>query len=121
MRRPQLTFFCELNNDALQALLAQPSIINDLLHLQASVSLALLDLSAERAAVVRRLNEVGIPVVAWLLLPKDQGYFLTMDNLPQMAARYTDFQAWTAQYNLCWAGLDLELDIREFQQFAQNP
>jgi hypothetical protein len=85
------------------------------------VSLALLDLSAERAAVVRRLNEVGIPVVAWLLLPKDQGYFLTMDNLPQMAARYTDFQAWTAQYNLCWAGLDLELDIREFQQFAQNP
>jgi len=116
--QPQLTFFCELEADALQALFANPSIIDDLTALKASVSLGILDLSPERAAVVRRLNEAGIPVIAWQLLPQEQGYWFNLGNAPQAAARYADFGAWTAKHGLQWAGVgvDIEPDIHEIQQ-----
>ena len=39
-----------------------------------AVSMGLLDLSPRRAAVVRRLNQSGIPLIAWQLLPRDEGY-----------------------------------------------
>jgi hypothetical protein len=63
--KPRLTFFCELEADALEALFADSSVIGNLATLEASVSLGILDLSPGRAAVVRRLNEAGIPVIAW--------------------------------------------------------
>ena len=122
MKQPQLTFFCELESDALEALFAEPSVINDLAALEARVSLGLLDLSPARAAVVRRLNEAGIPVVAWLLLPKEEGYWFNLSNAPQAAARYAGFKAWTAEHGLEWAGLgiDVEPDIREMQQLLDD-
>jgi hypothetical protein len=122
MIRPRITFFCDLELEALQRLFADTAVIDDLLRLQAGVRLALLDLSPERADVVRRLNDAGIPVIAGLLLPRERGLFLTMENAPQVVARYTDFQAWTARNGLRWAGvgLDIELDVREFQRFASN-
>ncbi len=122
MAQSRITFFCDLEPEALQRLFADTAVIEDLLQLQAGMRLALLDLSPERAAVVRRLNDAGIPVIAGLLLPKDQGLFLTMENASRLVARYSDFQAWTAEFGLRWAGvgLDIELDIREFQLFASN-
>ena len=122
MAQPRITFFCDLEPEALQRLFVDTAVIEDLLQLQASVRLALLDLSPERSAVVRRLNDAGIPVIAGLLLPKDHGLFLTMENASQVVARYSDFQAWTAEFGLHWAsvGLDIELDIREYQLFASN-
>ncbi len=117
MARPQLTFFCELETDALQALVADPAVIEDLAALGAGVSLGILDLSAGRADAVRRLNQAGVPVVAWLLLPKEQGYWFNLNNAPQAIARYGDFKAWTAQNRLRWAGVgvDIEFDMREVQ------
>jgi hypothetical protein len=122
MTQPRLTFFCELEAGALQALFADPSVIDDLVALQASVSLGILDLSPERATVVRRLNEAGIPVIAWQLLPEEQGYWFNLANAPQAAARYADFQAWTAEHDLWWAGvgIDIEPDIREVQQLMAD-
>ena len=78
--KPRLTFFCELEADALETLFADSSVIDNLVTLEASVSLGILDLSPGRAAVVRRLNEAGIPVIAWQLLPKEQGYWFNLGN-----------------------------------------
>jgi hypothetical protein len=64
--------------------------VADLQNLKAGVSLALMDLSAERAAVVHRLNAAGIPVTAWLALPADQGYYFNAGNAPQAAARFAE-------------------------------
>ena len=64
MSRPQLTFACEPDTDALHALFADPVEIDDLLALDATVSLGILDLRPGRSAVVRRLNDAGVPVVA---------------------------------------------------------
>ena len=118
MTKPKLTFFCELDADALQALFAGSSVIEDLRALDAGVSMGLRDLSPERAAVVQRLNEVGIPLVAWLLLPEDEGYWFNLDNTPEAVAFYADFRAWTAEHDLRWAGvgLDIEPDLREVRR-----
>ena len=121
MGKPRITFYCELDSQELSDLFEQPELMDDLKAMQASVSLGLLDLSPLRAAVVRKLNEAGIPVVAWLLLPVQEGYWCNLGNAPQALARYEDFKTWTHKHGLTWdgVGLDIEPDIREMQQFAQ--
>jgi hypothetical protein len=121
MAPPRLTFFCELDSEPLQALFGK-RLISDLIKLKANISLGIVDLSPERAEVVHRLNQAGVPVIAWLLLPRDQGYWFNLDNAPQAVDRYADFRAWTAEYALLWdgIGLDIEPDIRELSQFAKG-
>ena len=122
MKIPELTFACELDSTGLQALFSDQNVIDELLALQAGVSLGLLDLSPERAAVVQRLNAAGIPVTAWLLLPKNEGYWFNIDNAPQAAARYAAFKAWTEEHDLHWAGIgvDIEPDFNEIQQLMRG-
>ncbi len=117
---PVLTFACELEAQPLQELFANPEVIEFLQATRSTVSLGILDLSKERAAVVRRLNEAGVPVTAWLLLPKDQGYWFNLDNYPQAAARYGQFKSWSQGNGLRWAriGLDIEPDIRAMQMLS---
>jgi len=115
LHKPHLTFFCELERGALRDLLAEPNVVATLRALGAGVSLGLIDLSAERAKAVRALNAAGIPVTAWLLLPREEGYWFNLDNAPQAMARYAAFREWTAAFGLRWAsvGLDVETDIRD--------
>lgn len=82
MALPRITFFCELDPHPLQDLFDQ-RLVNDLLDLHASLSLGIIDLSPQRAQVVQRLNQAGVPVIAWLLLPKDEGYWFNLDNAPR--------------------------------------
>ena len=118
----RLTFFCELEPGPLTALFADPSVLEHLQALGASVSLGVLDLGPERADVVRRLNAAGVPVIAWQLLPKPQGYWFHQGNAPEASARYADFRAWTAAHGLVWdgVGLDIEPDIRDVTQALQG-
>lgn len=123
MTRPQLTFFCELDAMTLEALFSDPKVVTDLIDLQAAVSLGIIDLSPQRAEVVRRLNEAAVPVIAWQLLPQDEGYWFNTSNAPQARQRYAAFKAWTAAQNLQWAGIgiDIEPDIREIQKLLEQP
>lgn len=118
MTPPRLTFFCELEAGALRALFADPAVLEHLVALKASVSLGLVDLRPERAAVVHRLHAAGVPVIAWLLLPAEQGYWFNLDNAPQAAARYEAFREWTATHGLRWdgVGLDIEPDLHELRR-----
>jgi hypothetical protein len=100
MAAPRLTFFCELDTGPLQALFDETSTLADLQALNARLSLGVLEFSPERAALVRRLNQAGIPVAAWLLLPKEQGYWLNLDNVNHAVALYEQFQGWTAEHGL---------------------
>lgn len=114
---PQLFFACcNHSPEEARRLFADPNVISSLQALHAGVAVATDDLSASRAQIVRRLNEAGIPVIAGLELPGDQGYYINSDNEPQAAARFTGFQQWTVFYGLRWSGvaLDIEPDIRLF-------
>jgi hypothetical protein len=120
--KPHLTFFCEMDSPELAALFSDPEIIRQLTALKASISLGLLDLSTERAAVARQLNQAGIPLHAWLLLPMEQGYWFNLDNAPQALQRYQTFRQWTLENRLQWeaVGLDIEPDIRLMQSFKHG-
>ena len=122
MTMPQLTFFCELDSEQLTALFEQRKVLNHLEDMGAAVSLGILDLSAERAAVVRQLNKAEIPVIAWLLLPIEDGYWFNVNNAPEAIARYAAFKAWSAEHDLVWdgIGLDIEPDRREIEEMFHN-
>jgi hypothetical protein len=117
-----LTFFCELGAGELKSLFADGSLIERLGVLGARVGLGILDLESDRASVVQALNEAGIPVVAWLLLPMEQGYWFNVNNAPQATACYHAFKDWTEEHRLQWAGigLDIEPDIREVESFVTD-
>lgn len=122
MPKPELTFFTELDSVSLTELFKDKSVFNDLQALDAAVSLGILDLSEARAKVVKRLNKAGIPVIAWLLLPEEEGYWFNIDNYEHAAARYESFKAWTEQYDLQWAGigLDIEMDIQYLRTLMEQ-
>jgi hypothetical protein len=114
--RPQLFFACELDDAPLEKLFADPALIAQLRDLDAGVALALKDFSPRRTRAVQQLNHAGIPVIAWLVLPSQQGYYLNAGNAPQAVARYRAFRQWTDENHLQWAavGLDIEPNLSEF-------
>jgi hypothetical protein len=120
---PQLTFACELDPARLAGLFADSAVIDDLLALGARVALMCSDFSDERAAVVRRLNAAGVPVVGIPLLPLAEGYYFTVDNAGRAAGSYREFKAWTGRHGLAWdgVGLDIEPDARIFLQIMDGP
>ena len=123
MPQPRLTFACELDASRLGALVADAAVIEDLQALKARVAMMLSDLSSGRADAVRRLNEADVPVVAIPLLPYAEGYYFTADNAERAAARYQEWKEWTAEHQLCWAGvgLDIEPDVRVYEAIADHP
>jgi len=72
---------------------------------------------------VRKLNRAGVPVVGVPLVPADQGYYFTPDNVEQPRASYDRFTAWTAEHGLVWdaVGLDIEPDAAFYWQIIRNP
>lgn len=117
MPRPKLTFFCELPPEPLAKLFDGRFVIDDLKGLDAALSLGVLDFSDQRAQLVKRLNKAGVPVIAWLLLPEEEGYWFNIDNYTKATARYKNFKDWTAENGLHWAGvgLDIETDINDLR------
>jgi len=107
-----------LGSEPLQALITKQTLA-DLSTLQAGLSLAILDFDPARVKTVRRLNKAGIPVIAWLLLPKEEGYYFHFRNAPLAFSFYERFRAWTEENGLTWTGvgLDIEPDIQEFSEF----
>lgn len=120
--RPQLFFACELDTPSLQSLIAGPAVIANLKDVDAGVALALNDLSPARAQVVRQLNRAGVPMVAWIVLPMNQGYYLNAYNASNADRQFTAFEKWTAEYELKWVavGLDIEPNFSEFSDAKEH-
>jgi hypothetical protein len=99
----------------MQSSFADQKLIASLKELHAQIAIAILDFSPERADVVRRLNHAGIPVIAWMHLPKKDGFYLNADNAPATAAWVAAFETWTSENHLQWAavGLDIEPNVAE--------
>lgn len=120
---PTLSFFCELRGPELVRLFADEALIPLLLRLGATVTIGLVDLSRERAEVVRRLNRMGVPVAAWLLLEEESGYWFNAHNAHEAWERYGDFIAWTRAHGLRFerVGIDIEPNIDEVRMVRQRP
>ena len=118
---PNLTFFCELSTGGLNSIIDDRLIAN-MKQMNAKISLGITDFSSKRAEIVQRLNREGIPLDAWLLLPREQGFWLNLRNSPQVFQRYFEFQDWTKKFDLKWVGvgLDIEPDVEEFVDLLQR-
>ena len=86
-KHPQLIFACDRQTNELDSLFT-PQLISDLKELKAGVALSLEDLSPGRAKMVQELNAAGIPMMAWIVLPKEQGYYVNASNASQTATRF---------------------------------
>jgi hypothetical protein len=120
---PTLSFFCELRGPELVRLFEDHTLVPLLKRLKATVTIGLVDLSPERAEVVRRLNKEGIPAAAWMLLPEESGYWCNAHNPGEAWERYGDFQAWSRAHGLRWerVGIDIEPNIDEVRAVRQRP
>lgn len=121
---PHLAFACcEHGVGEMEALFADPGVIAALRDLHAGIAIPILDFTPQRAAVVQHLNHAAVPVIAWIMLSREQGYYLNADNAPQAAERMAAFDKWTADNRLQWAavGLDVEPDFGEFSQLKGHP
>lgn len=102
---------------------ADSSVTLHLKKLKASIRMGMMDLTPERAAVIRHLNRSGIPVTAWLLLPEEKGYWFHIGNGPDAIARYIEVRDWAKLNGLefRYIGLDMELDMKDVQLFKTDP
>ena len=89
----------------MQSLFADQSVIAFLNQLHAEVAIATLDFAPARTDVVHRLNQAGIPVIAWIVLSKQEGYYLDANNASAAAARVAAFEKWTADNGLEWVAV----------------
>jgi hypothetical protein len=114
-QKPVLSFFNEMEGAALKKLFTDTTIIPELKNLNAQVRMGMLDTSRERKEILQSLNKAGVPVVAWLLLPKEKGYWFHSKNGPQAIARYHEIKQWADRNQIVFSGigLDLELDIND--------
>jgi hypothetical protein len=99
----------------MQSLLTNANVLANLKSLHAGLGVAIVDFTPERAELVRRLNWEGIPVVAGLGMPPEQGFYFNAENAPEAAARFAAFDAWSREQGLRWdaVGLDIEPNFAE--------
>lgn len=123
MSLPHVTFFVELASDQLAALFAAPAVGDFLAEGGYGLSMGILDLTAERAAVVRNLESRGVPVTAWLLLEEEDGYWLNADNPGSAATRYRETVDWAQREGLKLhrIGLDIEFPRAMGKEFNRAP
>ncbi len=97
-------------------MLADPTVFAALKELHAGLAIPIDELSPDRAQLIRQLNEAGLPAVAWMVLPGNQGYYVNASNAPQTARRFAEFENWSKENHLSWnaIGLDIEPDFNEF-------
>lgn len=120
---PRISFFCELPESEFSALFADSALISELTEMKVALRIGLHDFGMDRTITIRRLNQAGIPLYAWLLLPEEEGYWFNMNNAEKAEKRYQDFKKWTSGNQLKWEGigLDMELDINDAKLLMTSP
>lgn len=123
MKPSRLSFFNEQDPPELAELVGSAAVLRELKTLNARVTMGLRDLSDERAEAVLRLDGEGITVDAWLLLPREQGYFATYDNVAAVSARVDEVLRWKERHRLPLSamGFDFEPDLRELEALFHHP
>jgi hypothetical protein len=71
---------------------------------------------------VRKLNDAGVPTVASIDVPAEQGSYVNASNAPETDARFTAFEKWTRDNGLKWVavGLDIEPTLQEFMDVRDH-
>lgn len=108
---PQLIFACcDGGMSQMQSLLTNANVIANLKSLHAGLAVGVVDQTPELAELVRRLNREGIPVIAGLGMPADQGSYFNAENASEAAAQFAAFDTWSREQGLRWNGVGLDIE-----------
>lgn len=121
--RPQLFFACcDQGMNDMESWVSNPEVISLLQQLHAGLAVEISDFSVERAQAVRKLNEAGIPLTAWLVMSREQGHYLNGFNAPEAEERFTQFEQWTRENGLKWGavGLDIEPNFDQLKKVGTH-
>ncbi|MDP4014513.1 MAG: hypothetical protein U0990_07970 [Candidatus Nanopelagicales bacterium] len=120
--RVPITLFTELEAPELVELLARGEVDAALRTGRFGISMAMLDLSAERAQAIRALEARGIEVTAWLLLDPADGYWLNADNAEKALGRFRELDAFAHENDLRLArvGLDIEPPRKDLDELIHD-
>jgi hypothetical protein len=121
--RPQIFFACcDQGMADVESWVSKPEVISQLRQLHAGLAVEISDFSAERAQAVKKLNEAGIPLTAWLVMSREQGHYLNGFNAPEAEERFTQFEQWTKENGLKWGavGLDIEPNFQHLQEVHKH-
>ena len=121
--KPTFSFFNEMKSPALQQLFSDTTLIPTLVAMKAEIRMGIMDCTPERAEIIRQLNHAGIPVVAWLLLPEEEGYWFYSGNGDTAIRRYREIKQWADSNGLVLSGIgiDLEFDMKDILMLKSNP
>ena len=121
--QPKISFFTELGSLDFEQMFSDPELIGSLQQLNAELRVGLIDMDEVSAMTILKLNEANIPLAAWLVLPKEEGYFFHAGNGEKALARYEEFREWTRKYKLQWeaVGIDPEPSLQEIQEAINHP
>lgn len=108
--QPQLIFFCELTGPELLAYLQHGAILAHLADHGYGIALALRELEPSLVEAIRLLNRHRIPVIAWLLLPPDEGLWFSLQNYPQALERYRQFRQWAHAHDVQFQAIGLDIE-----------
>jgi hypothetical protein len=108
--RLRLIFFTELEGVALLDLLRRPGLLGLLVAEDYGVALSVARLDDAHAEAAQLLNRRGVPLVAWLLLPPEEGFAFNLQNYPQALDHYRAFRAWATENELAFEAVGLEIE-----------
>ena len=121
--RPQIFFACcDQGMSDMESWVRDSEVIAQLQQLHAGLAVEISDFSAERAQAVKKLNEDGIPLTAWLVMSREQGHYLNGFNAPEAEERFTHFEEWTRENGLKWGavGLDIEPNFDQLRETGKH-
>lgn len=101
-----------------------PRLVDHLANGGNGISLALSDIDEDTAAAIRILNESNVPVIGWVVLPDNLGYWTNAANVEETRRVVENIFRKTERYNIRLAGLgfDSEIPISLSRAFNQiNP
>jgi len=108
--QPRLIFFSELEGAELLELLRRPRVLDQLTANGYGIALSVARMDTARAQAARLLHGCGVALVAWLLLPPEEGFAFNLQNYPQAIAQYRAFRAWAIEHGLTFEGIGLEIE-----------
>ena len=119
----EITFFHEQPSAAAEELFRDGSVAEFLAQNGFGVAMGMIDLTATRARIVRDLEARGVPVTAWLLLDRRDGYWLNADNAERAEHRWHETLAWAERegLQLSRVGLDVEWPHRDGEALMRRP
>lgn len=118
----QLSFFTELPGPSLARLLSA-DVLAALVRLRARVAVGTVELNEPTAEALRTLDAAHVPVTAWLLLERVDGYFPNALNGAAALARLDALLSLRAAHGLTFdtVGLDVEPPLPEVLAALTRP